>query len=103
MKAHARTLDPKTSHDAARSVRNLTETQQLILNLFNIRINGYTDEELIEAYNKAYKHFHPATDASIRSRRADLVKRGDLRATEIKRSTRANRGSTVWELASRLL
>ena len=96
MKAHARNTDPQTSHDAAESVKNLSETQSRILNLFELPNNGYTDEELISSYFKHYGYWFPASDASIRSRRAELVKRGELRDSGQKRLTKLGRGTTVW-------
>jgi hypothetical protein len=101
--AHARSYDPQTSHDAAESVWNLTGVQERILALFEYRENGYTDEELIQDYFKAHRHLFPATDSSLRSRRSELVHRGELTDTGVKRLTRVGRKTTVWQLAGRLL
>ena len=100
--AHARSFDPKTSHDAAESVSNLTGVQDRILALYYYRANGYTDEELIEDYNRAHRHLFPATESSLRSRRAELVVKGQLMDTGVKRLTRAGRKTTVWQIMGRL-
>ena len=98
MKAHARNTDPQTSHNAAESVKDLTGVQSRILKLFELPNNGYTDEELIRAYQKSYGSFFPATESSIRSRRSELVHRQYLRDSGEKRLTKAGRGTTVWQL-----
>lgn len=103
MKAHARNTDIQTSHDAADSVKDLTEVQNRILKLFELPNQGFTDEELIRAYNKAYGTFFPASESSIRSRRSELVHRQYLRDSGQKRLTKAGRGTTIWQLWSVLL
>lgn len=103
MKARARLTDPQTSHDAAKSVKDLTGVQMRILKLFELPHAGYTDEELVLAYQKSYGSFFPATDASIRSRRSELVHRQYLVDSGEKRLTKAGRGTTVWHLFGRMM
>lgn len=70
-----RTTDPITSHEAEASVKNLTGTQQAILQLLTISM---TDDELMERYQlKAVNGLAPMSSASgIRTRRHELVERG---------------------------
>lgn len=103
MKARARRTDPRTSHDAANSVKDLTGVQERILKLFELPHSGYTDEELVLAYQKSYGSFFAATDASIRSRRSELVHRQYLVDSGQRRLTKANRGTTVWNLFGRMM
>jgi len=97
--AHARNSDPQTSRDAANSVNNVTDLQARLLQLFEKPHVGYTDEELIREYAKSYLSWFPASESSIRSRRSELVHRGELRASELKRLTKNDRPSTVWMLS----
>ena len=103
VKARARLTDPQTSHDAANSVKDLTGVQERILKLFELPHAGYTDEELIRAYNSAYGYHFPATESSIRSRRSELVHRQYLADSGQRRLTKAGRGTTVWSLFGRML
>ena len=67
----ARKTDPKTSHEAAKSVVRVTETQLIILQLLR---KSMTDQELISAYKKLMPYkAPPASESGIRSRRAELV------------------------------
>jgi hypothetical protein len=68
----ARNTDPKTSHEAADSVKNLTQTQAFILQVLN---RPRTDPQLVEAYRKL-KRAPLASESGIRSRRAELVDQG---------------------------
>ena len=43
---NAKSTDPQTSHDAARSVRNLTETQQKILWIYDV-YGSMVDDQLV--------------------------------------------------------
>lgn len=71
----ARTLDPSTSHQAASSVGNLTETKLVILDLLQ---TAMTDQALIALYNVrvALGEAPRASESGIRSRRAELVADG---------------------------
>ena len=98
----ARKSDPYTSHLAAEAVMEYTQLQYLIMSLFEASDTGYTDEELIVAYNRAYGIFKPASDASIRSRRAELRDRGNVSDSGQTRLTRLGHKSIVWVEAGRL-
>lgn len=100
--AHARNSDPITSHDAAESVKDLTQLQSRIMVIFQM-CWGLTDEELIASYNRTYGLHSPATDSSIRSRRSELHHVGQIRDTAITRKTRAGGNSIVWDVYGRLL
>jgi hypothetical protein len=105
--AHARNSDPATSHEAAESVKDITELQSRILYLFGETENGFIDEELIKAYNRAYGYRYPATESSLRSRRSDLHHKGLLEKAmihkeSVTRKTEAGRDSQVYLLAGRL-
>lgn len=99
--AHARKSDPKTSHDAAARVRGMTTTQYFIMEIFAIS-EGLTDDELIDAYNYSYRLIHPASDASIRSRRSELVTALQLRDTGARRASKYGDPATVWDIYGRL-
>lgn len=94
----ARVTDPSTSHSAAASVLNVTETQYAILLLLDE--TALTDAELVEAYHQAWfrdpELFPRASDSGIRSRRAELVALGLVRDTGQRRLTPSGRRAIVW-------
>lgn len=96
--ARARTLDPATSHQAAASVENITETQQHILLLLAF---PHTDDELVDAfYNMADANgWKQASPSGIRSRRAELVARGLVVDTGERRKSWSGRQAIVWQVA----
>lgn len=79
--AHTRTTDPVTSHSAALSVR-VTENQQHVLNV--LRNEGpMTDVQLVRRYNYwhgAVVNMPRQSESGIRTRRAELVDKGLVRA-----------------------
>lgn len=91
---HARTTDPRTSHSAAKSVKNLTLTQQGILKLLAVPM---TDEELVERYQlRSRAGMVPmASESGIRSRRHELAERGLVWAVGEAR-TRFGRHAIIW-------
>lgn len=91
---HARTTDPRTSHEAAKSVKNLTLTQQGILKLL---ATPMTDEELLLRYElRSRAGMVPmASESGIRSRRHELTERGLIHAVGESR-TRFGRTAIVW-------
>jgi hypothetical protein len=97
MKARARTSDPTTSHEAAASVKELTQKQTAVLDLFRAR-GPMTDEQLVLAYREA----EMSSDATpkqapsgIRTRRNELVQRR-LLARVAYRRTESGRRAIVW-------
>ena len=93
--AHARNTDPQTSHDAAASVTNVTETKRAILNLLQ---NAITDDELIDRF---YEYMDSglvrhASPSGIRSRRKELVDAGLVYDTGLRGKTPSGRSSIIW-------
>jgi predicted HTH transcriptional regulator len=87
----ARTTDPETSWEAARSVTGIRETQAEILRLLKER-GPMTDEEVIA-------HYHGRQSVSgIRTRRHELVDAGLVKAAG-KRKGQTGRAMTVWAAA----
>lgn len=89
---NARTTDPQTSHTAADSVDNVTQTQAFILRVLK---KPRTDSQLIEAYRKL-KRAPLASESGIRSRRAELVTKGLVVDSGNRGLTPFNRKSIVW-------
>jgi hypothetical protein len=97
--AHARHGDPKTSHEAAASVRHLTQTKRGVLACL---ITPAHDEEIIRRY-RHYFPDDPVTDQSIRSRRKELTHPRWPEQPSIEFSgeyalTETGRRSQVWRL-----
>lgn len=94
-KAHARRTDPLASHLAAeRASVALSDLQERILHA--LRIGGpATDEELV-ARHRRYWPERRVSDQSIRSRRAELVKKGLVETTGDRRPTEYQQLATVW-------
>lgn len=95
MNAKARKNDPHTSHEAAASVRNITQTQQYILKALQ---RPRTDIEMIEAYHK-FKNAPLASESGIRSRRAELARQGLVSVVTTTRLA-SGRLARVWQAAS---
>lgn len=87
--------DPITSHEAEKSVKNITGTQRAILAILRLPTQ---DEDLIRRYEAlAEKGFAPkASPSGIRSRRAELVDRGLVEDSGIKVRTKSGRNAILW-------
>lgn len=100
-RAHARHTDPGTSHAAAASVKALTEKQRAVLDLFR-RYGPMIDETLIARYSALRQLAEGAppeqSESGIRTRRSELVTRGDLMDTGIKARMTTGRMAIVWGL-----
>ena len=70
--AVARRTDPATSHQAAWSLRDLSELQARVLTLLNM-LQDATDEGLVAAYEAAHGAVSPST---VRTRRRELQDSG---------------------------
>lgn len=93
----ARSADPETSHEAAESVRNVTDTHDRILGL--LRSYGpLTDSGIREIWTRLL--FPRTTDSGLRTRRAELVKAGLVVDTGTRVKLASGRRSIVWGLAS---
>ena len=86
--ARARNTDPITSHLAAKSVNVLKALRR-----------ARTDVELVEAYNNL-KTAPRASDSGIRSRRAELVRRGMVIDTGKRVRLDSGRYAIVWGRAN---
>lgn len=94
--AKARVTDPETSHVAAESVDNVTETQAYILRALR---RPRADVELVEAYRN-FKRAPRASESGIRSRRAELVDRGLVIDTGRRVRLDSGRYAIVWGRAN---
>lgn len=92
--ARARKTDPETSHEAARSVKDLRRSQWEVYRAFQ-RLGKMTDEELLSEYQ--YVSAHKQSDSGLRTRRKELVDLGWLRDTGERKTTYAGRSTIVWE------
>jgi hypothetical protein len=90
----ARKTDPQTSHDAADSVKRVTDTQLYILQALR---RPRTDIQLVEAYSKIGKAPR-ASESGIRSRRAELVRKGLVMDSGVKQVLPSGRNAIVWAL-----
>lgn len=97
--ARARHTDPGTSHAAAESVREITDRQQAVLDLFG-KYGPMTDEALLLRYkdlrHRANTTLPEQSDSGIRTRRSELVDRGDLYDTGERSIMRSGRRAIVW-------
>lgn len=93
----ARTNDPLTSHAAAESIseETITATQEFILKALN---RPRTDVDLVEAYRQ-FKLAPRATEQSIRSRRAELVRKGLVKDSGERIKLASGRYAIVWTAA----
>lgn len=99
MKAHARNTDPETSREAAGSVEGLREKQKAVLRI----LKGYRelcDERLLLAYRMSgFQESCPQSDSGLRTRRAELVRKGLIMDSGLRVKTLSGRNSIVWRLA----
>jgi hypothetical protein len=89
--AHARRTDGPRSHEAAKSVQNISETQEQILRILRA-LGPLTDERIQEVF-VGY-----CSPSGIRSRRAELVRMGKVRQSAREGRTAAGRACGVWEV-----
>jgi len=94
---YARITDPETSHEAAESVSNISETQERILNI--LKDGPLTDEHLNMIYKTQVGY---TSESGIRSRRAELVERGLVRDSGMRQKLRSGRSAIVWEATKTL-
>lgn len=100
--ALARTTDPETSHEAAQSVGDTTETQQRILDIFYDFPLGLTDHELQALYRHRSERstkYPLASESGIRSRRSELVAAGKLEDSGSRNKLPSGRKAIVWRIA----
>ena len=96
--AVARRTDSETSHEAADSVKDITDTQEFILDCFSCW-GPMTDEQLMDTINPRSKPMeHLISPSGLRSRRAELVANGLLEWSGGYGETRAGRRSRIWRV-----
>ena len=98
--AKARNSDPSTSHDAAQSITSdkLSETQSAIMVI--LRETPMCDEKLVEQFHiwESLGRFPKASDQSIRSRRAELVRAGFVEYAGFDEMMTTGRYGRVWRV-----
>ena len=89
--------DPSPSFEAAQAItaEKLTDVQERVLSLLRI-LGPTTDDELIGWWLE-YNPDTRATDQSIRSRRAELVRKGLVRDSGRDGKSKHGNKATVWE------
>jgi hypothetical protein len=97
---NAKATDPQTSHDAARSVKNLTETQKHILWIYDV-YGSMVDDKLVYHYQKlTYQGIAPRASLSgIKTRRHELVTAGKVQDSGSREKLESGRKAIVWELS----
>ena len=109
IKAHARNTDPETSREAAESVRRPTAKQNCVLAVLGFIEfrKGISDEHLVMAYNSSFygglgdklQGLSRQSESGIRSRRAELVRKGLIVDSGRRVKTSSGRNAIVWRLA----
>lgn len=87
--AVARRSDPRTSWDAADSVKNIRESQAFILDLLST-YGPMTDEEIYKLLGEGY------SPSGARSRRNELVEKGLVQDSGRRALTKSNRRTIIW-------
>jgi hypothetical protein len=88
----ARTTDPSTSHEAADSVRKVSETQQLILDALK-RHGPMCDEQILGALPDTFY----VSESGARTRRAELVAQGLVEDSGKTFQLSTGRKAIVWK------
>jgi hypothetical protein len=88
---HARTTDPETSHEAARSVTNITPLKQEILQRLMTPMSDQLLYELLDRTSDLV-----VTESGVRSRRAELVQAGLVKDTGARQKLKTGRNAIVW-------
>lgn len=98
--AKARNTDPQTSHMAAESISadHLSETQAAIMVI--LRQAPMCDEKLVEQFRvwEQLGRFPKASDQSVRSRRAELVRMGMVEYAGFDERMSTGRFGRVWRV-----
>lgn len=98
--AKARKTDPKTSHAAADSVRNITATHERILDILR-EYGPMNDEQIADIceYQVQKADMPHVSESGLRSRRSELVARGLVVDSGDRVKMRSGRNSIVWKVA----
>jgi hypothetical protein len=101
MSPAARHTDPETSHDAAKSVKDLTATQAAIVRILCWH-GPMIDEEIVAEYRKreGWAEVPMASAAGIRTRRVELTREPHYLVvdTGARQKLASGRQSIVWGL-----
>lgn len=90
IKINARSTDPETSWEAARSIKHLRYSQRAILDVIR-RYEPVSDEEI-------YRHLLvPMSPSGARTRRKELVTMGLVRDSGRRDLTTTGRRTILWE------
>lgn len=106
----ARNTDRSTSHEAAASVRNVTKTQEAIIDCFAGPSSGsprrrfMTDVDLAVIYqgrvnSGSHPNYPRVSDSGLRTRRKELEDRGYIVDTREKSRLPSGRRATVFTLS----
>lgn len=97
--ARARRSDPQESHDAAKSVTDLTEKQDCVLACLTEADRPLSDVELAGLYshNRRYHDWPEQSESGLRTRRAELVRKGLVEKTG-KTRLESGRMAAVWSV-----
>ena len=94
LEPHARLGDPKTSHDAARSVQNLSKSRGAVLYMLK-RYGPMTQDALVRRYQSSMAA-PLQSDSGIRSRVAELVRMGLAEPTGETAVLASGRRALIW-------
>lgn len=97
-KARARATDPVTSHAAASSLKpgKIRLSQSAVLKTLG-RLRKGTDQDIAAAYNTSgWGEFVPQSPSGLRTRRAELVARGLVEDTGLRKRLPSGRQAIVW-------
>ena len=100
LQPRARSTDPQTSADAARSVTRLRPKQEAVLKV--LKAYGWlTLEQLVQNYGRIHREvgLPQQSDSGIRTRCSELVAMGLVRDTGERRKMSTGRMAIVWEAA----
>lgn len=95
MSPAARHTDPETSHDAAKSVKDLGDTHRRIYTLFQ-KYGPMTDWSLRYAYYREWDI--PISESGLRTRRNELTEMDLVADTGARQKLASGRQSIVWGL-----
>ena len=96
--ANARRTDPSTSHEAARSIRDVPLNQRAVFDVLGA-FGPLIDEDLISHYDRSVVMWNnpQQSDSGIRTRRKELVDMGLVFDSGVKGRTEGGRASIRWE------
>jgi hypothetical protein len=91
----ARRDDPETSHEAAGSVRRISETQEAILSILEAQ-GPLTDDRIARYYNWHPEQYPRCSPSGLRTRRSELQKAGKVEDSGVRVRMESGRNAIVW-------